>query len=218
MQATEIDKFNALLLAIGEYYNREISAPLAQIYWEGLKRYDYPAISRAAQMHMANPDAGQFFPKIADFVRHISGGNADRALVAWAKVDKAVRTVGDHRSVVFDDPIIHSVIVDMGGWVGFGMCEMDEWPFRQNEFVKRYRGYLERGDIGEYPAKLSGRHDAYNRQIGNEGDSETALIGDYSKAMEVLNTGSDSGKKNPVVLLSDHAHKRSGSFKLLGIG
>jgi len=203
MQSTEIDKFNVLLLAIGEYYNREITGALAQIYWEGLKRFDYQAISRATQMHMANPDAGQFFPKIADFVRHIGGGNADRSLIAWSKVDTAVRTIGDHRSVVFDDSIIHAVIADMGGWIGFGMSDMSEWPFRQNEFVKRYRGYVERGDAGAYPAKLVGRADAHNRQIGKETDAETVLIGDQHRALDVLKLGDHGANRRRVKLLSE---------------
>lgn len=207
MQQAEYPKFFAMMYALGEYYGREISEPVIDLYLGGLKQYDYEAISRAAQMHMANPDAGQFFPKIADFVRHIGGGNADRALVAWAKVDKAVRTVGDHRSVVFDDALIHAVISDMGGWIGFGMGTLEEWPFKQNEFVKRYRGYIERGDIGEYPGKLSGRHDAYNRQIGKENDKETVLLGDQSKAIQVLNLGSDSSQKNKPVLLTDAMKK-----------
>lgn len=215
MQSTEIQKFNALLLGIGEYYNRDISDALAQIYWNGLKQYDYAAVSRAAQQHMANPDGGQFFPKIADFTRHIGGGNADRALIAWAKVDKAVRTVGDHRSVVFDDALIHSVITDMGGWIGFGMGTLDEWPFKQNEFVKRYRGYLERGEAGEYPAKLTGRHDAHNRQIGKEDDIETVLIGNQSKALDVFRMGGDSADKNPVRLLNDQI-KRVEPLRLVG--
>lgn len=203
MQQSDFSKFAAMMLAVGEYYNRDISESLTRIYWQGLKQYDYQAISKAAQQHMANPDGGQFFPKIADFTRHIGGGNADRALIAWAKVDKAIRTVGDHRSVVFDDAIIHAVISDMGGWIDFGMCGLDDWPFKQNEFLKRYRGYIERGDVGEYPAKLTGRADMHNRQLGLENEKETVLIGDQSKAIEVLQLGSDSSKRNPVTLLSD---------------
>lgn len=207
MKQSEYPQFFSMMYALGEYYGRTMSEQVIDLYLVGLKQYDYYAVSRAAQMHMANPDAGQFFPKISDFVRHIGGGNADRALVAWAKVDKAVRTIGDHRSVVFDDAVIHAVIADIGGWIGFGTKTMDEWPFKQNDFVKRYRGYIERGEVGEYPAKLCGRHDAYNRQIGKENGKETVLIGDKSKAMQVLKLGSDSGQKNKPVLLTEAMEK-----------
>ena len=204
MQQSDFQKFATLMVAVGEYYARDVSTALIGIYWEGLKHYEYEMLSKAAQMHLSNPDGGQFFPKIADFTKHIGGGNADRSLVAWSKVDKAVRTVGDHRGVVFDDSIIHAVIADMGGWIGFGLCKMEEWPFKQNDFVKRYRGYLERGDVGEYPAKLNGRADMHNLQIGIDNNRETALIGDQSKALEVLRFGSDSAARNPVTLLADY--------------
>lgn len=35
-------------------------------------------------------------------------------MVAWNKVDKAVRQVGAWTSVMFDDALIHRVISDMG--------------------------------------------------------------------------------------------------------
>jgi len=219
MRNDEAQKFLALMNGIGEYYGRKLSDVLLDVYWEGLKNYDFEAVSKALHLHIANPDSGQFFPKIADISRHIAGGHADRALIAWAKVDKAVRTIGNYRSMVFDDAIIHAVIMEMGGWIGLGMCDMDEWPFRQNEFVKRYRGYLDRGGAGnDYPAKLIGQAEIHNQQLGIlDSSRETALIGDHSKAMEVMRLGSESGKKSPVVLLSDHVRRKSGTFKLLGI-
>lgn len=218
MRNDEAEKFLTLINGIGEYYGRKLSSAILDVYWEGLKNFDFDAVSKALYLHTSNPDSGQYFPKIADIVRHIEGGNADRALTAWSKVDKAVRTIGDYRSVVFDDAIIHAVIVDMGGWVGFGNCEMENWPFKQNEFAKRYRGYLERGGAGkDYPSKLIGQVDMRNRQIGYADDGrETALLGDHKRALEVMRLGNDGDKKNQVTLLSEQGQKHAGSFVRLG--
>ena len=206
MKQAEYPKFLELMNGVGEYYGKAISDTLLDIYLDGLKQYDYQDLSRAIKLHLSNPDGGQFFPKIADITRHIGGGNQDKALVAWSKVDKAVRTVGSHRSIVFDDPVIHAVIQDMGGWIDFGMCDLSEWPFRQNEFIKRYKGFMDRGGVGkDYPAKFLGSADMHNRQLGLvDNGRETVLIGDHSKAMDVLKLGGDSSKKNPVIMLSEH--------------
>lgn len=204
MQIVDIKKFQALMYGIGEYYNREISEMLMEIYWEGLKQHEYEAVSRAAQLHMKNPEGGQFFPKLGDFNRHLTGSNQDKALQAWAKVDKAVRTIGPYRSVVFDDPVIHAVIADMGGWIGLGNCsEETEWPFRQNEFAKRYRGIMDRGGVESYLAKLTGIADMHNRTIGKQNEHETVLLGDQEKAMAILQNGASDDAKTQYCLLSE---------------
>jgi len=195
------------MMGVGEYYNREISEVLIDIYLEGLKHYDYETLSKAAQLHMSNPDTGQFFPKISDFVKHIGGGNSDKALEAWTKFDKAVRTVGPYRTVVFDDAIIHAVISDMGGWIEFGNKSLEEWPFIRNEFVKRFHGYLLKGVPTDYPAKITGIADMHNQEIGIVNNKETVLIGHQQKALEVLRLGANSGVRNPVTLLSDYRPK-----------
>jgi hypothetical protein len=90
---------------------------------------------------------------------------------------------------VFDDPIIHRVIHDMGGWITMGQKTEDEWPFVAKEFETRYRGMAVKG-ITEYPRALIGIADAENRQQGYRPDQVT-LIGDAEQCNRVLSKGSD---------------------------
>jgi hypothetical protein len=197
----DFKKFASLLAGLGEMYDKEITPMMADMYWDALKEFDYEAVSKAAQLHMKNPEGGQFFPKVADLVRHLSGNNTDKGMQAWSRVEKAVRTVGPYMSVAFDDPIIHAVIQDMGGWTGFGNCdEQTEWPFRQNEFVKRYRAYLNAGGAGKYPAVLTGIADMHNRTLGKVSDKDTRLIGDPKHVMAVMLKGQSEPKDKPVAL------------------
>lgn len=106
-----------------------------------MKPFDLAAVKDALNRHCVNPDNGQFMPKPADVVKLLQGSSQDGALVAWAKVDRAVRQVGTYSTVVFDDPIIHRVVQDMGGWVALGDKREKEWPFVAKEFENRYRGY-----------------------------------------------------------------------------
>jgi hypothetical protein len=182
--------FAEMMTSLGEYYGKTVSPSLISMYWQGLEKYDLAALREAFNRHVNNPDTGQFMPKIADVSRMLGGTSNDRALGAWAKVDKAVRHVGTYRSVAFDDPIIHRVIVEMGGWIALGTKTDDEWPFIAKEFENRYRGYAMRGERPEYQPVLLGISDAHNAKEGFKKE-EPMLIGDATKAQEVMKLGVD---------------------------
>ncbi|MFJ3464223.1 DUF6475 domain-containing protein [Achromobacter spanius] len=67
-------------------------------------------------------------PKPVDVVELLPKPSQDGALVTWAKVDRGVRQVGTHSTVVFDHPIIHPIVQDMGGWFALGVRQEKEWP------------------------------------------------------------------------------------------
>lgn len=190
MNQHDKQNFGAMLIAIGEYYGKTVKPAVIEIYWQGLQQYDIDAISIAINRHVGNPDTGQFMPKIADISRMLGGTSNDRALVAWAKVDKAVRHIGPYRSVVFDDPIIHRVLVEMGGWISLGEKQTDEWPFIAKEFENRYRGYAMRGEVPVYQPVLTGISDAHNAKEGFKTEPPM-LIGNAEKAQEVMRLGVD---------------------------
>lgn len=190
MNAQDKNTFGEMLVSLGEYYGKNVTPSLISMYWQGLQRYDIAAIQEAFNRHVNNPDSGQFMPKIADVAKMLGGTSNDRALGAWSKVDKAVRSVGTHRSVVFDDPLIHRVLQEMGGWIGMGQKTEDEWPFVAKEFENRYRGYAMRGERPEYPPVLVGIADATNAR-GGFNTEQPMLIGNPEKAQEVMKFGAD---------------------------
>lgn len=190
MRHEDKPEFAGLMVSIGEYYGREISDGLIGMYWQGLRHYDLAAVRDAINRHVANPDSGQFMPKIADIGKMLAGTTQDAALRAWAKVDQAARRVGTYRDVAFDDPLIHRVLHDMGGWVALGSKTEDEWPFVAKEFENRYRGFRARSDTPEYPPFLSGIAGMHNRLNGFKADPPM-LIGNPTKAQEVMRLGCD---------------------------
>jgi hypothetical protein len=189
MKHEDKSEFSALMASVGEYYGREVSDGLMGMYWQGLKNYDFPAVRDAMNRHVANPDTGQFMPKIADVAKMLGGTTQDSALRAWAKVDQAVRRIGPYRDVAFDDPLIHRVLHDMGGWVAFGHKNDDEWPFVAKEFENRYRGFKARSEIPDYPPLLIGIAGMHNQQHGYELEPPI-LIGNPTQAQEVMRLGS----------------------------
>lgn len=191
-------RFAQILTGLAELYGKEFSRVTMGLWFEALKDYDIEAISAAVSAHVKSPDTGQYLPKPADVVKMIAGTSKESSHIAWTKVDKAVRQVGVNQTVVFDDPLIHRVISDMGGWVALGDKTEDEWPFVANEFQNRYLGYKSRNVSAEYPPKLLGLHDAQNDGIYDASwykerglqQPPPVLIGDASAARQVLAGGS----------------------------
>jgi hypothetical protein len=186
-------RFASLVVGLADYYKQELSKAVIGLYWEGLKQYDYEVIEKAAWAHTQNPDSGQWMPKIADIVKMLAGRTDDQAKVAWAKVDRALRSSpGVYSSVAFDDPLIHRVLADMGGWASFGAKDEHEWPFVAKEFESRYRAYRMRGDTPPYPPTLIGLAEAQNYAAGIQVKPEVVLIGHRDTAIAVLKAGTNT--------------------------
>lgn len=190
MKISDQPQFAATLSGVYAMYKNDLSDALISIWWETCKSFDFSAVSEAFTRHCMNPDNGQYLPKPADIIRLLGGTSQDGGLIAWAKVDRALRSVGTYQTVVFDDPIIHAVIMDMGGWVSLGTKSEDEWPFVGKEFQNRYRGYRLQGGVREYVKSLVGLAEAQNSQNGMR-SQPPVLIGDTPKAMQVLANGAE---------------------------
>lgn len=190
MQTPDYENFSSLIADVHAFYRRDISNFSLSVWWEAMKPYDLAAVSQALSRHSMNPDTGKFMPMPSDVVRMLQGSTQDSALTAWAKVDKAIRHVGTYRSVVFDDPLIHVVLHDMGGWIALGQKTEDEWPFVAKEFENRYRGFKARGEVPEYNRVLIGLTDAQNQKEGYQTQAPM-LIGNEAKAKQVMLRGYD---------------------------
>jgi hypothetical protein len=187
---TDFVPFLKALTAVADYYGKELSEGVQMLYWQGLEQYDIAAVEKALWDHAQNPDNGQFMPKIADITRAMQGRTHDQAAIGWSKVDAAVRRIGTYQDVVFDDPIIHRVIADMGGWIWLGNQKEDEWPFVARNFENRYRGYRLRGEAPEYQPILVGMANAHNEKEGFRG-AAPILIGNPQRASTVMKGGTN---------------------------
>lgn len=184
-------RFSAIMHGVAEYYGKPISKASVEIYWRGLSHLTVDDVERGTAAHMQDADSGQYMPKIADILRHVSGNAQTKAMQAFAKVERAIKRVGTWESVVFDDPIIHAVIDDMGGWILLGQCQEKEWPFKAREFEQRYRGYVQTG-LTAHPAKLIGLSERANINAGFD-VAEPVMIGDANVAALVAKDGASGG-------------------------
>jgi len=185
MENKDEKRFLEIMTALSELYEINLSKVMLEIWFKALQEFPIDSVAKSAFGYMKNPDTGRFKPKPADIIKMISGSTSDAACLAWTKVDKAVRMIGDYQTVVFDDPVVHKVITDMGGWIGFGDGSEDEWPFKAKDFQQRYRIYMSRGESKDAPSKLAGQHEHSQIKEGYD-PPEPILIGDKVKAKLVL--------------------------------
>jgi Domain of unknown function (DUF6475) len=176
-----------LMTILGILYGKPMNECLIDIYWHSLFTFNFQAIKDAFYAHVQDPNHGQFMPKPADVIRHLETAPRAKAIAAWKRVMQAVRTIGSYRSVVFDDPLIHCAITDMGGWVK--LCEMTEKDahLRAIDFEGRYLYYL-KANPENYPKQLTGLAERQN-SIKGYPSNPPALVGDVFLAHKVYSNG-----------------------------
>lgn len=198
-----METFVELLTGALEVYGQKTSKLVINVWWNALERYDYDTVQKAFSDHLVDPDVGQFSPKPANIIRNIDGSRETRAMIAWAKVHKAIRSVGGGSTVCFDDRFIHATIGDMGGWSKLCVVDEDEMPFKAREFEKRYNSYSKHG-VNDYPRKLMGTYETQNLAQGfMHFVTAPVTIGDIEDCRKVYKHGSDSVKlvnKEPLAL------------------
>lgn len=193
MKSTDRQRFAALMSQVSDAYNKPINEAGLSLWWGLMEAREFSEIEGAFRLHMVDPERGRFMPMPADIVRLIDGTGGSRAQLAWTGVRDAIRSVGPYRSVVFDDPITHAVIEDMGGWIR--LCEMltEEAPFRGKEFADRYQAYSVRGGPARHVGVLGGEHDLANRDRFPDYVRKPLLVGDPARALAVMQSG-DKGQ------------------------
>lgn len=206
MRMNQISEFRELLTDVLAYYGKDCSEFTMTVWWNAMQSFSLEQVSRALQKHATDAERGQFAPKVADIVRALQGTSTDRAAIAWGKVHEAMSSVGAYTDVVFDDPAIHAVIEDLGGWPKVCRTDVAELSYLQHRFTEGHRAYTERGQFG-YPRRLAGDrspdHEFTSRGIPLP---RPALVGDRDRAVAVLKNGSATGKTRITTLPAQAMH------------
>ncbi|MFL1404209.1 DUF6475 domain-containing protein [Marinobacter sp. M1N3S26] len=196
MNTHDLEAFGDLWAQAHEVYGRSPEARVVYMVFQSLIAFSLDDIERALARHITNPDTGQYPPKPADIVRLLQGSSQSASGEAWAKLDYAVRCVGNYRSVVFDDPKIHAAIERLGGWQKVALTDDKEYPFLKNAFLKLYQGFTT-SPPDSFPRKLIGTSEHENSQhaefLRGRAKDQPALVGDRERARMVYQGGGDQG-------------------------
>lgn len=109
-----------------------------------------------------------------------------RVAAARNKIKKAMNSVGTYVTVAFDDPIIHLVIRDFGGWIKLGMTDMEEFEnLLKWDLPRLYKAYATRKNA-DIPLMLEGKADDKTvKYIGNEEKAKRWILS-YQQKIERL--------------------------------
>jgi hypothetical protein len=203
MTPSDRERFAGLITDVLAFYGQKVSTFGLTVWWNACQGFDFDAVQRALTRHAMNPERGQFAPKPADLVREMQGTPTDRAARAWSVTLDACSRVGSYTDVAFDDPIIHAVVEDLGGWPSLCRTDADKLSYTQHRFLTAYSAYVNRGDLGDYPVKLSGDRspDEVYMQRGLP-PPKPVLIGNTARALQVMAHGS-TAPRHALVMLDD---------------
>lgn len=197
MQASDLNDFSEMVQKVMNYYRRDCSDGLIDLYWEGLQCYELDSIRLAIGVHMRDPEDGKFEPRISNIVKIIEGSKSDRAVLAWSLAQEAAASVGAYQDVIFDDPVIHAAIEDIGGWPIFCRLSEKDLSYHQHRFSVSYRAHAASQAVSglTYPALLSGDRQADDwRQSRGLAPVMPTLIGNRQACAQVYAGGSSTGR------------------------
>jgi len=113
----------------------------------------FPDCIHAMQTFIQACDTEQ--TQLLDSVHYLKNYQSE-AQQAWYAVLQKINTVGSYDTVVFEDKLIHAVIMIMGNWVYFCSLTRKELTGLEYEFKNYYMRY-KRNPPSDCPAELKGR-------------------------------------------------------------
>lgn len=194
MQESDKKAFAELIAGVYAYHRTPVSPAIISVYWRGCQRWTMEQVTKAIDSLTQDAEAGKFVPKIGDVTRVLEGTHTDRSMLAWGKTLEAMSAVGAYQDVVFDDPAIHAVIEDLGGWPKVCRTEMKDLGYVQHRFCEGHRAYTGRGEF-EYPRRLGGARDAdeHYKKVGLK-PPVPMLVGNPAACRQVFEGGNTGGK------------------------
>ncbi|MGV1045540.1 DUF6475 domain-containing protein [Limnohabitans sp.] len=155
MPPSTTDDLSDFLADALSYWRVDLSWFSLSVWQQACEPFTLEQVRKAFTAHATDPQRGMFPPKVADIVRALQGTHGDRSLIAWGKTLEAMSRVGAWRDVVFDDPVIHAVVQDLGGWVKLCRMPSKDIGYVQHRFCQTYQAYASVGHL-DYPAVLAG--------------------------------------------------------------
>lgn len=169
----------AKLLAEATMTFGNLSDGQVQVYMKVLMPYDLERITFACNQVIRTYHYNNM-PKPADFLRHMGPGPDAVAEQALMKVKEMIRRHGRNATVAFDDPVIHQIIMDYGGWPSFNDSysgvELGYENLWDKDFRRKYTICAQVPDHKEIPVRLLGEFDIANISNPHATASETKRL------------------------------------------
>lgn len=181
MKRNDMPDFVVLMTTLGTLYGKTLHAPLIELYWCALARFEFTEVKAAVEAHVSNPEGGQFMPKPADVIRQLEENAYAHAVQAWRTVLKAIARVGRYERAVFEDALIRPILHDIGGWVA--LCNLTEAALasKEKEFTRHYIDALQHPPFTPITAEKGGGA----QQTSPHSDCAPMRIGHRIQALQI---------------------------------
>lgn len=174
--------FGKLMAALAEAFSQEPGPAKLDVYFRALMDLEVEQID-AAVWNIIRTRTTATFPKVAEIREAVHGKAEDQAQLAWEKFIGAVREIGGHGTVIFDDPVIHAIVEREGGWVAVTEKSHEEMKWFAKDFIRIYQAYLPNQDNLAIPEKLIGIYEGDNAGRFDEYVPLPVYVGDKQKAL-----------------------------------
>ena len=171
--------FAKIMQPVSELYGKNLTPEALNLWFGLLKEYSIEEIQNAFSWYIQTESR---MPLPADILKILRGSEEDLALAALIKVETAMSRHGSYATVVFDDPVIHAVIDELGGWIRCCHVTESEFPWWKREFRERYKHHARYGLPPRLPATLMGIIDERNLPLGKQ-PQKPVVIGNYETAI-----------------------------------
>jgi hypothetical protein len=144
MNESDRKAFAAMIFKACASYQQSMDPARLQVYWESLAAYPFEQVNKAFDLHMKDPDVGQYFPRVSHITRIMFGTSETLAAAAWQSIETQIRRGGVYHNPTFEDPLISPLINALGGWVAFCHTKITEFPLLSVRFQRMYMQQLKR--------------------------------------------------------------------------
>ena len=149
MVDSDIKNFTSLLDSISEYYDKKpVSIPVCKLYFASLIDFDLGQISAAITRHIESPDKYNAFPKIADFKRHLEGGEVTPdMIISAAKLKRS--------------PLGILARIHIGTWDlnNLGSFELKQRAIECQELLPAWKERAANGEYSDHEISIMIKHD-----------------------------------------------------------
>ncbi len=173
-----------IVISICDLKGKSLSPGAQELYVDAIAEYSLDEIKRAAAIIVRSHKYASI-PSPAEFIEVLDPPELKElaAAEAFKELEDTMTIAGPYRSVVFPDPILSAVIMNMGGWIK--VCsdtrDMDQlnYKFFRKDFEKLYKAYSHKKNLK--PMLLTGSHDAENFAAGYLDKGRNLLLSDGTR-------------------------------------
>lgn len=166
MDNSNKQEFAKTFYAMGEFYDKSVSAELLSMYFDDLVELSIEEVKCGAKMHRQDPKHGTFFPKPADILRHLQTGklsSEEQAEIAWAEVMQCLRKNGAYGGLDIENKQAIAAFKAFTTWKEFCAMDAGKLVWAKKEFISMYSTY-DKTPLDMLPGSLPGLIELHNHK------------------------------------------------------